>query len=76
MNGKLLSQLPDFLCENELVERLKILPNYNINIANETMPTRLLALSELYDIYIPYSVICHLFLPSDQNQSSSTSSAS
>ena len=41
MNGKLLSQLPDFLCENELVERLKILPNYNINIANETMPTRL-----------------------------------
>lgn len=53
MNGKLLSQLPDFLCENELVERLKILPNYNINIANETMPTRLLALSELYDIYIP-----------------------
>lgn len=54
MNGKLLSQLPDFLCENELVERLKILPNYNTNIANETMPTRLLALSELYDIYIPY----------------------
>lgn len=53
MNGKLLSQLPDFLCENELVERLKILPNYNINIANETMPIRLLALSELYDIYIP-----------------------
>lgn len=53
MNGKLLSQLPDFLCENELVERLKILPNYNINIANETMSTRLLALSELYDIYIP-----------------------
>ena len=53
MNGKLLSQLPDFLCENELVERLKILPNYNINIANETIPIRLLALSELYDIYIP-----------------------
>ena len=61
MNGKLLSQLPDFLCENELVERLKILPNYNINIANETMPTRLLALSELYDIYIPSKMSIEIY---------------
>ena len=53
MNGKLLSQLPDFLCGDKLINQLQILPNYNINIANETMPTRLLALSELYDIYIP-----------------------
>lgn len=53
MNGKLLSQLPDFLCGDELIKQLQILPNYNIDISNETMPTRLLALSELYDIYIP-----------------------
>ena len=53
MNGKLLSQLPDFLCGDELIKQLQILPNYNIDISDETMPTRLLALSELYDIYIP-----------------------
>lgn len=53
MNSKLLSQLPDFLCGDELINQLQILPKYNKNIADETMPTRLLALSELYDIYIP-----------------------
>lgn len=53
MNGKLLSQLPDFLCGDKLINQLQIFPKYNKNIANEAIPTRLLALSELYDIYIP-----------------------
>ena len=53
MNNNLLSQLPNFLCGDELINQLQILPKYNKNIADETMPTRLLALSELYDIYIP-----------------------
>lgn len=56
MNGKLLSQLPDFLCGDKLINQLQIFPKYNKNIANEAIPTRLLALSELYDIYIPCAI--------------------
>ena len=45
--------LPDMLAGDELIERLTVKPVYDENIRNQPMNVRLMALSSLYDLYIP-----------------------
>ena len=45
--------MPDMLAGDELVERLTVKSIYDKSIRNQPMNVRLMALSSLYDLYIP-----------------------
>jgi len=51
--NKITDFLPVMKTGNELISSLEILPGYDKAICNEDITTRLTALSDLYDIYIP-----------------------
>lgn len=50
---KLVDFLPKMKTSDELIESLKILPEYSEDICQEDSVTRLVALSDLYKIYVP-----------------------
>lgn len=52
-NIKIINAMPEMLSGNELISALAILPEYDENIINENIATRLMALSDLYKIYVP-----------------------
>lgn len=52
-NMKIINAMPEMLSGNELISALAILPEYDENIINENIATRLMALSDLYKIYVP-----------------------
>ena len=47
------SILNPFMTGTELTESLQVLPKYDESIRNKDKSIRLIALSDLYDIYIP-----------------------
>ena len=49
----MIEYLPKMKIGKELYSALEVLPDYDINICNEDSVTRLMALSDLYKIYIP-----------------------
>ncbi len=49
----IIKQLAPMLSGKELYEALKILPEYDEDICNKDKATRLMALSDLYNIYLP-----------------------
>ena len=51
--SKITDLLPEMKTGNELISKLETLPFYDKSICMEDMTTRLTALSDLYDIYIP-----------------------
>lgn len=51
--NNLLSQLSDMKAGQELISEMSVLPLYNENIRFQSTTSRLIALSELYNIYIP-----------------------
>lgn len=58
--------LPPLLSGNELLDSLTVLPEYNEEIRSKNEALRLIALSDLYDIYLPSSmsteIYCKLYL--------------
>ena len=58
--------MPKMLAGNELASALTILPEYNESIRNESETVRLMALSDLYRIYLPsqmsYEIYSKLYL--------------
>ena len=53
--------LPDMLAGDELIERLTVKPVYDENIRNQPMNVRLMALSSLYDLYIPSQMSVEIY---------------
>lgn len=51
--SNIIDDLPHMKSGNELISALQILPGYNPEICNADVPVRLMALSDLYRIYIP-----------------------
>ena len=51
--NKIIEYLPKMKSSEELISALEVLPEYSKNICTEDSVTRLLALSNLYKIYIP-----------------------
>ena len=51
--NRIVDCLPKMKIGKDLVSALQVLPTYDINIFNEDSVTRLMALSDLYKIYIP-----------------------
>lgn len=62
----LIKKLPPMLSGNELEQALTILPEYDPAIVNENEAIRLIALSELYKVYVPNQmskeIYCKLYL--------------
>ncbi len=53
MMNSIINQLPKMLSGNELTNALSVLPAYDESIREQSETERLIALSDLYDIYIP-----------------------
>ena len=53
--------LPPMKSGQELVEALKILPEYSPDIIHADIPTRLMALSDLYRIYLPSQMSLEIY---------------
>lgn len=51
--NKLSELLPEMMSGNELRSALSVLPPYDDNIRSQSEAARLVALSDIYDIYIP-----------------------
>ena len=52
-NMNLIKKLPPMMSGSELERALTILPEYDPAIANENEAMRLIALSDLYKVYVP-----------------------
>lgn len=52
-NMKIINSMPEMLSGSELISALAVLPEYDVNISSENTTTRLMALSDLYKIYVP-----------------------
>ena len=65
-NMNLINKLPPMLSGAELEEALGILPEYIPDIINENEASRLIALSNLYNVYVPNQmskeIYCKLYL--------------
>lgn len=51
--NNILSQLSDMKAGQELISEMSVLPLYDENIRSQSTTSRLIALSELYNVYIP-----------------------
>lgn len=56
-----LSYLPEMKSGAELMEEMSILPNYSGRICDESAASRLIALSDLYRIYLPSEMSCEIY---------------
>lgn len=75
--NNILTALPEMKSGNELISELSVLPFYDEKIRSQSQAVRLIALSELYNIYIPspmsteiYSKLYLSLLRSLQNKAS------
>lgn len=63
---EIMNHFPPMKTGNELISALEVLPEYDENICNENEATRLIALSNLYIIFIPSpmstEIYCKLYL--------------
>lgn len=57
----LLNQIPKMLSGNELKDAMTYLPDYKISIRNADAATRLLSLSDVYQIYIPTNMSIEIY---------------
>ena len=53
MNNKIMSIMPEMKTGEELVNCLKECPDYSADIRNKSSMERLVALSDIYNVYIP-----------------------
>lgn len=61
MKNNIISQLPAMKMGEELKEALAVLPEYDTDIKNASITERLLALSNIYDIYIPSNMSVEIY---------------
>lgn len=59
--SNIIDDLPHMKSGNELISALQILPEYNPEICNADVPVRLMALSDLYRIYIPSQMSLEIY---------------
>ena len=57
----ILKMIPNMKTGNDLISSLEILPKYNNNICNKPIAERLIALSDLYSIYIPSDMSIEIY---------------
>lgn len=57
----ILNQIPKMLSGNELKEAMTYLPDYEVSIRNADTATRLLSLSDVYQIYIPTNMSTEIY---------------
>ena len=60
MNINLLDKIPPMLSGEELYNRLTDLPEYERSIQTKNQTERILSLSTLYDIYLPWNINLHI----------------
>lgn len=56
-----INTLPTMQTGNELISKLTVLPEYNKDICNESEAIRLMALSDLYKIYLPSQMSLEIY---------------
>lgn len=59
--SNIIDDLPRMKSGEALIEELKILPEYNPKICNADAPVRLMALSDLYKIYVPSQMSLEIY---------------
>lgn len=60
-NMKIISAMPEMKSGNELISSLAALPEYDADIVNANVTTRLMALSDLYKIYVPSKMSLEIY---------------
>lgn len=58
---KIITELPPMKSGNELLSEMEVLPEYDDNIRNQNQAVRLMALSDLYKIYVPYAMSTEIY---------------
>ncbi len=60
-DNTLVSMLPEMLTGEELMEQMKVLPEYDEKIARAPIAERLMALPDLYRVYIPSQMSAEIY---------------
>lgn len=60
-NMKIINAMPEMKSGNELISSLAALPEYDADIVNANVTTRLMALSDLYKIYVPSKMSLEIY---------------
>lgn len=58
---KIITELPPMKSGNELLSAMEVLPEYNDNTRNQNQAVRLMALSDLYKIYVPSAMSTEIY---------------
>lgn len=61
MYKQVVDMLPPMLAGDELMDALRVLPEYDQNIINASVPTRLMAMSDMYKIYEPSKMSVEIY---------------
>ena len=61
MNERITDMLPPMLAGDELMDALRVLPEYDQNIVHAPIPTRLMAMSDMYKIYEPSKMSVEIY---------------
>ena len=59
--NSIINQLAEMKMGKELISEMSVLPTYNDNIRSENQAVRLIALSDLYDIYLPSEMSTEIY---------------
>ena len=57
----IIKQIPPMLCGDELISALSIFPEYDTNIRYESPAVRMMALSDIYNLYIPSQMSIEIY---------------
>jgi len=60
-NWNMAEVLPMMLTGRELKESLKVLPEYESNIREQSQAVRLMALNDIYKVYLPSEMSCEIY---------------
>ena len=60
-SNNIFEQLPEMKFGNDLIRALSIFPEYDDNICNENQAVRLMALSDIYKIYVPSQMSLEIY---------------
>jgi hypothetical protein len=61
MYRKIMDMLPPMLAGDELMGSLRVIPKYDENIINASVPERLMAMADLYNIYEPSTMSVEIY---------------
>ena len=61
MYKQIIDRLPPMMAGNELTDALRVLPDYDTNIIHAPVPTRLMAMSDMYEIYEPSKMSVEIY---------------